>query len=144
MLIAKVQDNQVLEVADYAAMFPDTSFPANGPDAEWMIENSCLPVTVFLPHDETQKLIPAEPYILDGVVYTVVVESKTAEELQADVDSKSAKVRSERNAKLAETDWTQLADAPVDPAVWAAYRQELRDVTKQPNFPTFIVWPVKP
>lgn len=32
-----------------------------------------------------------------------------------------------RNRLLAESDWTQVADAPVDRAAWAAYRQALRD-----------------
>lgn len=53
-------------------------------------------------------------------------------------------VRAERNALLAASDWTQVADAPVDQAAWAAYRQELRDVTKQAGFPHDVVWPTKP
>ena len=32
-----------------------------------------------------------------------------------------------RNGLLAESDWTQSADAPVDSAAWADYRQALRD-----------------
>lgn len=36
-------------------------------------------------------------------------------------------MRHHRNRLLAESDWTQIADAPVDKAAWAAYRQELRD-----------------
>lgn len=53
-------------------------------------------------------------------------------------------VRLERNRLLTETDWTQVADAPVDKAAWAAYRQALRDVPQQAGFPTSITWPVKP
>jgi len=37
-------------------------------------------------------------------------------------------VRNWRNAQLAATDWTQVADAPVDASAWAAYRQALRDL----------------
>ena len=144
MLIAKVQDNQVLEVADYRAMFPDTSFPANGPDADWMAENSCLPVTVWLAHEDNQKLIPAEPYILDDQVYTVAVEDKTADELEDDKQSLAAKVRAERNKLLSDYDWTQLADAPVDSVIYAKYRQDLRDITKQDGFPFSVVWPESP
>ena len=33
-----------------------------------------------------------------------------------------------RNAELARTDWTQIADAPTDKAAWATYRQALRDL----------------
>ena len=36
-------------------------------------------------------------------------------------------MRDHRNALLAQSDWTQLADAPVDREAWATYRQALRD-----------------
>lgn len=54
-----------------------------------------------------------------------------------------AVVRAERNALLAASDWTQVADAPVDAAAWRLYRQALRDVTLQEN-PFNIVWPTRP
>ena len=58
MLIAKVQDNQVIELADYKVLFPNTSFPSNGPDAEFLATNSCMTVTVFKPYDNaTEKLV---------------------------------------------------------------------------------------
>ena len=41
---------------------------------------------------------------------------------------KLRQVRLWRNAQLAATDWTQLADAPVDASAWATYRQQLRDL----------------
>jgi hypothetical protein len=37
------------------------------------------------------------------------------------------RMRLNRDRLLAECDWTQTADAPVDKAAWAAYRQALRD-----------------
>ena len=37
------------------------------------------------------------------------------------------RMRHHRNRLLAQSDWTQLPDAPVDTAAWAVYRQELRD-----------------
>jgi hypothetical protein len=39
-----------------------------------------------------------------------------------------ARMRHWRNTELARTDWTQVADAPVDQAAWATYRQALRDL----------------
>ena len=53
-------------------------------------------------------------------------------------------VRTNRDLMLAETDWTQVADAPVDKAAWATYRQALRDVPAQVGFPWNVQWPVKP
>lgn len=41
-------------------------------------------------------------------------------------------------------DWTQVADAPVDKAAWATYRQALRDITSQVSFPDSITWPTEP
>jgi len=43
-------------------------------------------------------------------------------------DQKLRQVRLWRNAQLAATDWTQLADAPVDAEAWGTYRQALRDL----------------
>lgn len=59
-------------------------------------------------------------------------------------DRAASALRTERNAKLAESDWTQIADATVDKAAWASYRQALRDITKQAGFPATVVWPEKP
>ena len=56
----------------------------------------------------------------------------------------ASQARAQRNQLLAESDWTQVADAPVDQAAWATYRQALRDITDQVGFPTDIVWPVAP
>ena len=53
-------------------------------------------------------------------------------------------VRNKRNKLLAECDWTQLPDAPVDQTAWAAYRQALREVTDQEGFPANVIWPIKP
>ena len=39
----------------------------------------------------------------------------------------SERMRAVRNTPLAASDWTQVEDAPVDKAAWAAYRQQLRD-----------------
>ena len=53
-------------------------------------------------------------------------------------------VRSKRNALLAASDWTQLADAPVDKTSWAFYRQALRDITETFSTPDAVVWPSEP
>jgi hypothetical protein len=75
--------------------------------------------------------------------------AKTAAEHEAAYkaikDAEQAKsVRASRDEKLKDCDWTQVADAPVDKAVWATYRQALRDVTTQIGFPWTITWPVAP
>ena len=37
------------------------------------------------------------------------------------------RMRNHRDRLLKESDWTQVADAPVDQQAWATYRQALRD-----------------
>lgn len=53
-------------------------------------------------------------------------------------------LRSKRDNLLSGSDWTQIADAPVDQAAWAAYRQTLRDLPANTADPFNPVWPVKP
>jgi len=61
-----------------------------------------------------------------------------------DTEARAAAVRATRNVLLAQTDWTQLADAPVDDLAWATYRQALRDIPTQSGFPLNVVWPAAP
>lgn len=56
----------------------------------------------------------------------------------------SESVRSVRNQKLKDSDWTQIADAPVDQVAWATYRQALRDIPSQQGFPWDVQWPTQP
>ena len=55
-----------------------------------------------------------------------------------------AQVRVERDRLLAASDWTQVADAPVDAQAWADYRQTLRDIPQDFDSPDDVVWPEAP
>ena len=72
------------------------------------------------------------------------VIDKTAQEIQQDTDNRASEVRTQRNEKLRDTDWTQIADSTADKTVWATYRQALRDITGQAGFPWTITWPDAP
>jgi len=63
---------------------------------------------------------------------------------EREAEQKANEVRTQRDALLAETDWTQVADAPVDAQAYADYRQALRDVPQQSGFPTEVRWPTPP
>ena len=54
------------------------------------------------------------------------------------------RVRIWRSRELADCDWTQLPDAPVDAVAWAEYRQALRDLPNQDANVRDLVYPVKP
>lgn len=153
MLIAKTQDGQVLAVADYRSLFPNTSFPASGPSPEFMAENSCMTVTVFKPYDaNTQKLIPADPYIEGNTVYTVQVVELTPEEIAAREADQRAGVKSSAELLLQQTDWTATVDV-ADPqysdpylgnqSEFLAYRSAVRKIALNPPV-TVSEWPIMP
>jgi len=127
---------------------PQTSFPAQ-PTNALLAEYGVFPVTrTDIPAvDYTQAVTEADPQLVNGGwVQAWIVTDRTAEEIAQIEADQWANVRSERNAKLAESDWTQLADAPVSniqAQTWATYRQALRDITDQTD-PFNIVWPDKP
>lgn len=55
--------------------------------------------------------------------------------------------RSERDRRIAETDYYMMPDYPSDPnniEEMKAYRQSLRDITKQEGFPSKFTWPDVP
>ena len=84
------------------------------------------------------------PVFTDGE--TTAAEQETA--YKASKDAEQAKsVRTSRDDKLKDCDWTQLDDTPLSntvKATWAIYRQALRDVTTQAGFPQTITWPDAP
>jgi hypothetical protein len=125
---------------------PLTSFPAQATDellASFGVQRvfSSTPPAIT----DTQVLEEWTPVIVDGRwTQFWAVRDLTSEEVASRNDAKAVEVRSERNAKLLESDWTQVADAPVDKAAWASYRQALRDVSSQTGFPNSVAWPSPP
>lgn len=63
-----------------------------------------------------------------------------ADEHQAGVEQD---MRAERDRLLKESDFTQVADAPVDREAWAIYRQQLRDLPAITGWP-FVAFPESP
>lgn len=148
MLMAIVRNDVIVDIGDYRDLFPNTSFPANGPSADWMRDNFCVYVTVWKPHDsETQKLIASEPYLENNQVFTVVVADKTQEDKDADAASKAATIRAKRDRLLQESDWLVIKSYELNqniPGIWEVYRQALRDIPQQPGFPSTVNFPSKP
>jgi hypothetical protein len=58
-------------------------------------------------------------------------------------DRLAAEERAKRNALLAETDYFGASDVTMSSDM-TTYRQALRDVPQQTDFPTSINWPTKP
>jgi len=60
------------------------------------------------------------------------------------VDTQWDDTKRYRNQLLTDSDWTQLPDVAITNKVaWADYRQQLRDITTQPD-PFNITWPTSP
>lgn len=146
MLIAKVQDGEIVELGSYQTLFPNTSFTDQGPDDEFLNENSCLRVNNNIEYNTgTQKLVDCAARIDGDVVRTKEAVDLTQEELDAITAALWDAVRAERNTRLRICDWTQVTDSPLseeDLNAWRAYRQALRDITQQDI--NNIVWPDAP
>jgi hypothetical protein len=143
---------------EFRAMFPNTSMPQQL--SEELINEFGGDVVLEGPQatggDHYQYSQADGVEQLDGKWYTKYVlgpvftdgETTAAEQEAAYKAMKNAEqaksVRASRNEKLKDCDWTQVADAPVDKAIWATYRQALRDVTAQSGFPWAIDWPTNP
>lgn len=71
-------------------------------------------------------------------------ENWLARAKQAEIDLLAAQARDKRNKMLEETDFYFLSDRVLDSAkrsALEAYRQALRDLSNQPEFPYKIIWP---
>ncbi len=75
----------------------------------------------------------------------------TNKQWEVDTEALMTEFRLQRDAKLYESDWTQIADSPLTDekkAEWATYRQALRDTTKNlaDDLDTVdgFAWPTKP
>ena len=124
---------------------PQTSFPKN-PNNALLAEWGVLPVEqVGSPSvDHTKNVTEGTPVNEGGWKQTWVVTDASASEIQSRTNNQAESVRIQRSEKLVECDWTQLSDSQVDKAVWATYRQSLRDIPAQAGFPWNVTWPSKP
>ena len=158
MQIAIIKDNAVETIGEHRQLFKNVAFPKSGPPADWMTENSVMPVTLSRSYDPmTQKSTSVDPYIEDNVVYLHKIESLTDSEktaAQTEANNRQAESqRTERNRRLAETDWMACSDVTMSND-WKTYRQALRDLPTHSNWPNLKVpdmdgsgdndWPVKP
>ena len=137
---------QVVTESEFRAMFPDTSFP--------------MPLTLGVVNEFGGDPIMEGPQAqptryqtayrdgiqeIEGKWYTKYSVADMDDEAKAAKDAEQAKnVRNDRNKRLADCDWTQLADSTADKKAWATYRQSLRDLPKLDGFPWDMQWPTAP
>lgn len=150
MFYAKLNQDGTLDrypytLTDLRRDNPGTSFPPSITD-EVATSFGVVPVTPAdqPAYDHTVDLSRTAQKKSGKWVEVWISTPASPEEIQQRTANKASEIRAERNRRLADCDWTQLPDAPVDRTTWATYRQALRDVTSQSGFPWNITWPVEP
>jgi hypothetical protein len=73
-----------------------------------------------------------------------IIKKRSKDVDAQEVATAARKLRSMRAALLAQSDWTQMPDAPVDQVAWREYRQALRDLPANTPDPHNIDWPEAP
>jgi hypothetical protein len=136
----------VMQEGEFRSFFPNTSLPQQLTET---LINSLGGDVVF----EGPQAQPTRYQVgfadgvqqIEGKWYTKYSVADMDADAIAAKDTEQAKaIRSQRTDKLKDSDWTQVADAPVNQAAWATYRQALRDITAQPGFPWDTQWPDAP
>ena len=92
--------------------------------------------------DNTVAIDETEVSDLNGWTYIKGYAPKKTEKQK--LNELATTIRSKRNSLLAETDYLLMNDYPIseeylEKIKW--YRQQLRDITKQENFPTAVKFP---
>lgn len=142
MIYAKIENGEITRfpysIEDLRKENPNVSFPKvlNEDDLETFgvvkVKLLARPPTNTL----TQVLYRKNPELVNGEwVVGWTVETRPDAEFS---------VRRFRNSLLKDSDWTQGKDIPDEfSAAWATYRQELRDLTNNENWPN-VAFPSPP
>lgn len=132
--------------SEFRAAHLNTSFPAilttellDGFDADAVLNGAQPSATRYqtVARDGVEEI--------GGKWFTKFVLVDMPDEAKAAMDEQqAASMRAERNRRLTECDWTQLADSTADKAAWGIYRHVLRELPEQSGFPWDVTWPEKP
>ena len=143
MNYAIINGTTVKSTGTIQQLFPNTSFTAAGPNADFLTANNVVELVETLDYTEpTQKLSIVDAYFDSGKAYTVRVESTNSDEQAALISNQWKDIRNQRNSKLQDTDWRASSDVTLSDD-WKTYRQALRDITTQSD-PFNITWPTMP
>jgi hypothetical protein len=150
MFYVKLKEDGTLErypytLTDLRRSNKDVSFPKQISD-ETAAQFNCFPVTPTEPPADNYTVNVERTAIKEGNEWVErwIQTPATAQQIAERTAAKAYDVRNDRNKRLADCDWTQLADSPVDKTVWETYRQALRDVPSQKEFPWVVAWPDEP
>lgn len=128
-------------LAEVRRAYPNKSIPVDATTIGEFVGYTPSPRPVPNWNENVVEVAP-----VDGVQQWMVIPCST-EEAENRTNLQSEAIRAQRDQLLAECDWTQLSDIPLDAdkvQEWKTYRQALRDLPLQPGFPWTIEWPVEP
>ena len=141
------ETGQVMFEGEFRSMHPETSFPV--PLTAEILADFGADVVLEGPQAQpTRYQVAYRDGVeqIDGQWFTKYSVADMNDDAKAAKDAEQAKsVRSDRNQRLKDSDWSQgkdIADAVSQP--WAVYRQALRDVPAQAGFPWDVTWPDQP
>ena len=118
--------------------YPNVSFPKD-------LSSDILNVHNVYLVQKTDR--PAVTYEQNAVEVNPVLENGEWVEISSRISHETVAVRSQRDDRLKNSDWTQMPDSPLSDAskaLWATYRQSLRDMTNQSGFPFSVTYPDEP
>ncbi len=138
-MYAVVRNNEIVASGRLDHLFPNSSFPENEEYGSFLQENNVVRVINEIEYDSsTEKLVQCEPYLSAGKVYSVRVESISAEEQKEILEAHI-------NFELISTDWvdsnTTLAENHIN--AWKSYREKLLLLREYDSIAD-VTWPTRP
>jgi hypothetical protein len=124
------------------------SFPSSISD-ELAASYNVFPVTTTPQpaYDYTTNLTVTPVNVSGAWIEQWVSTPASVEEIETRTRNEESAVRMERDSLLLQSDWTQLPDSPLDAdgkLAWALYRETLRLIPQQADFPWNVQWPPQP
>jgi hypothetical protein len=141
-LIIENNTNLVLIASDADVSLIDGQYALGGTkcgystNSVYITENATLPQFYF---DGCYSYVNGVWTIVDQQIYDA--------NYQQAYNAAAKPIIEKRDGLLYASDWTQIPNNPLTPTqqqAWAIYRQELRDVTKQADYPWSVTWPTAP
>lgn len=148
-MFAKVNNGQLVKYPYTLGMLrkenPNVSFPKNISDQILDQFNVVRVISTPRPEfDHTKDFSVTAEHVVGGWKEKWVATDLSAEAIANRTSLQETLIREQRDQLLSDSDWTQVADVPVNKTEWATYRQALRDVPSQDGFPWSVNWPTKP
>lgn len=127
MRYARDNKDGTVSVGELNQLYPNCSFPKSGPDAAWQSENDCYRLGSPPYNPNTEKQVTADPYIVDGIAYTMMVVPLTAEELtDKQASDQSTALRTARQVFESEVASVRRTYSESEIASWPVQLSEAR------------------